>query len=276
MRLKQGVTAPAAADTLGRVLTALGNLRGHRNDPATAYLRWAGDAERQLQQLFVEPDLAQGVRSARYVAILNLRGAAASDMSLMPLYQEIEHQYAALSEVQQQLARLLDLARRPGDLILVYDTNSLMHYQPPNRITWSRLFDAPGLVRLVVPLCVIAELDEKGHTGSAAMAKRARAASRALREITDAVAAGRAAKLVHPDTGAVLGATLEVLLEERGHRRLPQVDDELVDQAVVLAGLSGTPVRLLTHDLNLGLRARAAGVDAVELPMAFRRDRDDG
>ncbi len=276
MRLKQGITAPAAADMLGRVLTELGNLRGHRNDPATAYLRWAGDAERQLQQLFVEPDFAQGLRSVRYVAILNLRGAAASDMSLMPLYQEIEHQYAVLSEAQQRLAWLLDLARRPGDLILVYDTNSLMHYQPPNRITWSGLFDVPGLVRLVVPLCVIAELDEKGHTGSVAMAKRARAASRALREITDVVTAGRAAKLVHPDTGAALGATLEMLLEERGHRRLPQVDDEIVDQAVLLGGLSGTPVRLLTHDLNLGLRARAAGVEAVELPIGFKRDRDDG
>jgi len=93
-------------------------------------------------------------------------------------------------------ARFRDWAHRPGR-VLVYDTNSLMHYQPPGLIDWAALAPAPQL-RLVVPLVVIDELDRKIYAGSEKMARRATAALRALDQLLDGAGPGAAGTVPKP------------------------------------------------------------------------------
>lgn len=237
------------------------------------YLKWVSRSEYVLYPLFLEPDLVGGLHTVRYEALLSLGERYYGPTPVV--YQEIEFQFARLTEVKKQLNGLLALASRPGDEILVYDTNSLMHYQPPNRIKWSEVAPRAALARVVVPLCVIYELDQKAYTGSEKMAGRAKAAVKALREITGEAKAGQPTPLVQPDTRASLGATLEVLLEESGHQRLPQIDDEIIDRALLLKGITNKPVSVITHDMNMSLRADAAELETVELPTAYMKDRSN-
>jgi len=75
---------------------------------------------------------------------------------------EIETQIRALAQVRAQLEALKKLAARPG-VPVVYDTNMLNHWRQPGDIVWRELLRAQGetvrLARLVVPLCVLGELD---------------------------------------------------------------------------------------------------------------------
>ena len=68
-----------------------------------------------------------------------------------------------------------------------------------------------------------------------------------------------------PESGKV---TVELLLEEPGHVRLPHPDDELVDQALALEALSGRKVYLVTFDTGMSVRARAAGLEVIKLAEA--------
>jgi predicted ribonuclease YlaK len=56
-----------------------------------------------------------------------------------------------------------------------------------------------------------------------------------------------------------------ILLEEPGHKRLPSVDAEVVDQTVALTAFGGR-VKLITFDTGMRLRARAADLEARQLP----------
>lgn len=267
MRLKRGISAHQADEQLGAVLQELSLQRsGGRSEPVRTYVRWVGDAERRLFAAFAEPDVAGGLHTARYPAILDLIGAPPGGAAISVLYQEIEYQHARLAELADKLSKVMLLANHPGDELLVYDTNGLMHYQPPNRIKWSAVVDRTADVRVVVPLCVIYELDHKTYTGSEKMAAKARAAVKALRQITDGAAPGRPVVLRHPDTAVTLGATFEVWVDETGHQRLPQTDDEIIDRAVFLEGITGKRVRVITRDMNMSLRADAAGMGTIELP----------
>ena len=61
--------------------------------------------------------------------------------------------------------------------------------------------------------------------------------------------------------------TIEVLLDPPGHLRLP-INDEIVARTGALEILAGRPVRLVTGDTGMAIRARAAGlrVTKLELP----------
>jgi predicted ribonuclease YlaK len=166
----------------------------------------------------------------------------------------------------------MSLAAVPGKIV-IYDTNSLMHYLPPNQIDWTEVFGKPLPLRLVVPLCVVAELDDKAHIGSEEMALRARSASKAIRAILQGAPAGKAVPVVNTRPSRQVVTTLEVLPEEVGHNRFPQVDDEIIDRAKFLAGIVGQTATILTHDYNMELRAQAAGVDVAQLPEKYKKTR---
>lgn len=77
--------------------------------------------------------------------------------------------------------------------------------------------------------------------------------------------------LLHPDSGVELGVSLEVLLDELGHRQLPGVDDEFISRAVLLQGIGDTLVKVITHDWKLCLRAKSGGVETMELPEKYKK-----
>jgi predicted ribonuclease YlaK len=124
-----------------------------------------------------------------------------------------------------------------------------MHYQRPDEIPWAEVLGATA-VRIILPICVIDELDNKKYTGSDRMSRRADLAIRALRQHSGDLRPGRAA--TWPD-----GTTLEVFLDEPGHVRKANPDEELLSRCMLLQRAIGRPVTIVTGDLGMQLRADA-------------------
>jgi predicted ribonuclease YlaK len=56
---------------------------------------------------------------------------------------------------------------------VVLDTNSLLHYEPPESISWAKIaWHSP--VRLVIPLRVLEEVDAKKYSTNRRLRDRAR------------------------------------------------------------------------------------------------------
>ncbi|MFI1377214.1 hypothetical protein ACH4UY_35085 [Streptomyces longwoodensis] len=65
---------------------------------------------------------------------------------------------------------------------------------------------------------------------------------------------------LHDESGSVRGEiSVEIVLDQPGHVRLPIADDEIVDRAVTFPVLAGRPVRLLTCDISQHTRAARPG-----------------
>jgi rRNA-processing protein FCF1 len=268
MRLAPGATLTEAARHLAGAIEELDKL-----GPAplsSVYLAWAETCEERLGTVFAEPDITARLHTQRhwYLYRHNETDDRWINTNLPvpdPSAQEAAAQLALLTELARQVKQLSALAERPGR-VLVYDTNSLMHYQPPDTIGWAALAKAPT-VRLVVPLVVIDELDRKQHEGSDKMAQRARSALRALDKILDGTRPGEAAAL--PGRADVI---IEILMDERGHRREASADDEVIERGVLMAQITDAPATVVTTDTGMRLRAQQAGLRVLRLDDRYQKD----
>jgi predicted ribonuclease YlaK len=138
-----------------------------------------------------------------------------------------------------------------------------MHYQRLDEVLWVEVLGA-WPVRIILPICVIDELDNKKYTGSDRMSRRAHLAITALREYSAGMRPGSAATL--PD-----GTTLEVFLDEQGHVRMANPDEELRSHCMLQQRAVGRPVTLVTGDLGMRLRADAHGLGMLEWPTSTPR-----
>jgi hypothetical protein len=67
---------------------------------------------------------------------------------------------------------------------------------------------------------------------------------------------------VRPPRGRI---TAEIVSDPQGHRRLPVMDDEIVDRAVDIQLRAGAPVTMITYDTGMSWRATEAGLTVVRL-----------
>lgn len=257
-------------------LRCLAELRGEldklgRFPSCTDYLAWADACESRLRAVFAEPQVTQQLHTQRYWYLYRFHEVQANDEWFGidpgpdPAGQEVAVQRDFLAALTERAEQLRALAQRPGR-ILVYDTNALMHCQPPDLIDWAFLARADA-VRLVVPLVVVDELDRKQHEGSEGMAKRARAALRTLDRIMHGTGPGAAAAVP-----GRIGTTLEFLMDEAEHTRRGSADDEIIERAVLLAQITGTPVTVITADTGMRLRAEATGLGTLRLADTHGKD----
>jgi predicted ribonuclease YlaK len=94
--------------------------------------------------------------------------------------EEASRQVRVLERLRSEVKSLEMLRTRP-EQIAVLDTNVLMHYRRLDEVPWT---EALGVTqgRIILPICVIDELDNKKYTGSDRMSRRADLAIRALRQ----------------------------------------------------------------------------------------------
>src|SRR5215470_7037534 len=85
---------------------------------------------------------------------------------------EVDRQVKALNRLRAKVAEFLPARDRPGALAAL-DTNVLMRYQRIDQVARAGVLGVIGQVRIILPICVIDELDNKKHTGSDRMSKRA-------------------------------------------------------------------------------------------------------
>jgi hypothetical protein len=162
-----------------------------------------------------------------------------------------------LSRMERLLLEQQAVRDIPGHRIIL-DTSVLMEAVPPFiEFDWHSVHESMsvGSIRLIVPIIVIEELDEKLHDRDADRRKRARDAIRSLRSVHRTNRPTERAPL--PDKP---GVTLEILMDELSHRRQPNNDAEIIDQALQLHQLTGLAV-LAACDTHMYYRA-----GAVDLP----------
>lgn len=286
MRLNPGISLEHADDALRRAETTWGNVRGAQ-DRYLAYTDAVNDTYPTLKQAFVVPDIGGDLHSTAYWNLLLIGGTsrARSGITADPftaanisralraengaLATEIETQVKALAQARVELEELKKLADRPG-LPVVYDTNMLNHWRQPSDVRWREVLKDQGegaaLIRLVIPLQVIDELDrQKYGPKDSDLARKSATAIRFLERVLKNTPPRQAVQL-RPD------ATLEVWVD---------TDDRSVDPDLAIlrcaADLNNlhpeTGARVLTDDIGMRLRAHARrmGLKVVRLPEDHRK-----
>jgi predicted ribonuclease YlaK len=166
------------------------------------------------------------------------------------------------------LQRLLDdLNERRGRLALttgrisVLDTNVLLHYLPIHQVPWPEVVES-AVVRLVIPLRVIEELDAKKYSKSADLAKRARNVLPTLEQLLGQ--AGRPGPVAE-------NVTVEVPVDTGPRQRPEDADEEIIAVCRDLSQFSGRDVTLVTGDTALRIRAQAHGLVTVAVDDHYLR-----
>jgi predicted ribonuclease YlaK len=123
-------------------------------------------------------------------------------------------------------------------------------------------------VRLVVPRVVIDELDRLKESGNQVVRWRAGHTLGVLDELLHHPRSRptireeyNLAAVTEAGGGMPRGkVTIEVFFDDAHHVRLPDNDDESIDRALALQAYAGQPVRLLSMDTSMALRARMLGL----------------
>jgi hypothetical protein len=277
LRLKHPAQPERAIEVFGERMNELDRLPGkgpsyrhdspdyvmHRRD---CYLDWVELTEIQLSELTYDTAaVVELLHTARYWEIRRLVPLDARPVPLIDA--EIRYQKDALNRLRIDLEGRLARARGAA-LIAVLDTNSLLHYEPPESIPWATIV-AHSLVRLVIPLRVIEEVDAKKYSPSRRLRDRARSV---LPHIADRVG------LWGDSVPLAEGVTLEVLVEPGPRERPEDADEEILDTCRELWDFSGRPeggVILITNDIAMRLRAEAiGGIKPISLRDEYLRDKD--
>ena len=223
------------------------------------YLSKVEAVEVQLRNIFTDPAVWTRLRGDNYWAIRSLTSTSPRPMVL--INDEAQEQQRYVEGLMGQLKQLQErVVVAPGQLA-VLDTNVLLHFQPPSQVDWRGVFGA-NEVRLVLPLRVVEELDEKKYVSRNDLAQRARRLLSALWA------------LVEPTKGAPArladGVTIELPTDDGPRRRPLDADEEVLAECETLAA-AGADVTLVTGDTGMSLRAVGRRLAVTRMPDKYLR-----
>lgn len=268
MLLSEGAPPAAVIDGLDDMIRRMQQIPGGWARPDSwslvqnSYLQLAETLEQALRSWFEDDDGAvTGLYGEHYKLI---REMTASTPRPSPLINdEAARQVRVLEQLRAKVRALEALMAREGD-IAVLDTNVLMPYQRLDEIPWAEVLGVTQ-VRIILPICVIDELDNNKYTGADRMSRRADLAIRTLRQYSAGLCPGSAAAL--PD-----GTTAEVFLDDPGHVRMANPNEELRSRCMLLQRATGGSITLVTGDLGMQLRADAHGLAHAKMPDKYAKD----
>lgn len=257
MRLRHKVDY--TIETLTRLRGQLGNTRAGGPQPwdrRDQWLRWWSEADGQLRNLFTDGDLAASL----YVSAEKIRDVNLGALPYVLMNRETDFWEKRLGQVIGELEALKPFIERPG-LIVVPDTSAFLEGVYFTDLDWQSLIGAGARepVRLVVPVLVIEELDEKKR-GKDRVQDRAKSVLRRLWELTGGDAKQAAAI---PGSRPV---TVEVLADDSWHVRRPVNDNEMIERAITAGELIGRGPVLAAGDYSMLYQASAAGLKTAFVP----------
>jgi hypothetical protein len=206
------------------------------------YASWVSSTESLLRHYLLEPDL-DSLYTPRFWQI---RESSPDSLRIEELVRnECTWQSERLASIAQQLEDAFALLQGdPSATIVVLDTNVFLHCSPLSEIDWA--FAADGPLRIVVPLRVVEELDDKKRDRDPTIKDAARRAVRWMRD-----------ELV-PRQGqpAPMGdaTTLEVYTPIGPRQQRLSADTEILEACETLETFTRRPLVLVTGDFALQLR----------------------
>jgi hypothetical protein len=275
---RPGTSRERLLESLRAAHTAATNVRSvgqpSAYDRLLHYLEWAQLSTRALKNQISAADLATLVLTRQHDTLLAGVGhlAATAQQRLVNLLVDQE-----LADRIESLEAVIDfLQKQDGhwagrELLVVADSSFYCHN--PERLELADLHQILGLVssqpiRLLFPIVVVDELDGLKESGK----QQARWRAPHTLGLLDEVLRGDTFGVWRPeaadfDSGDVRGRiSMEIVLDQPGHVRLPIADDEIIDRAVAIQALSGRPVRMLTCDTGQHTRGCAAGLKVTKVP----------
>ena len=241
------------------------NLRGEGSRPDKLlgdYLDWCRSSADQLARVVSPRDINRLFLTATYWAMLNMQSAGS--IVSMTVQAEIDARTRDLEEAARSLTEVEARWSAGFGPLLVLDTSVFIEHREEFPASLSAIEErvlpigpedtfAEGTpVQFVIPLQVIDELDR---------AKSDRSRGRAqltLARLNEIVASPEVPAVVD---GLRNGSHLHLLLDDPGHARLPIEDDEIIDRAIYLAGVTEPgAVGVVSLDTGMDLRARVNGL----------------
>jgi hypothetical protein len=233
----------------------LGNCRAANSpkDKQDSWLRWWSEADGQLRNMFSNGEMAAGL----YVSSERVRNVNMVALPNGVLNHEIDTWVERFEQMIGELEALKPFIERPGRIV-VPDTTVFIEGAYFTELDWQAAVgvDAGDLVRVVVPVLVIEELDEHKR-GRDRVQGRARSVLHRLWELHGADASQAVAL---PGRRPV---TIEVLTDDSWHVRRPVNDNEIIERALAVAEITGRDVTLAAADYSMLYQASAAGLKAA-------------
>lgn len=262
---RPGVGLPLVVETLhdqarrARNLHAAGDLAQRRNE----YLAWVGGAERQLASLFADPKVCEALYSQHHWHIWILHADSDNHPRASALLNdEIDRQANRLERLADTIQQFIEWVQAGPSPIAVIDTHVLLHFQPPQNVDWTRIVSAEQ-VRLVLPLRVVEELDQKKYTARSELRDRAR---RLLSQLRSQVSAGERGRVQLRQN-----VILEVYVPGEPRQRTTDADQEVLDTCLQLQAASAD-LYLITDDAGLDIRARSQDLTVRRMPETYLRN----
>ncbi len=239
---------------------------GSATDRLVAYARWARDAASQLAKMLRPEDVDRLVLTRRHWVIQGLDPGGLPETIELLVNLELEERLRTLATAVLKQEAILDRwASRTGQVV-VADTNVYVEHEDPlASYDWRRIVGAGARgLHLVVPTIVIDELDRLKRHNRRKVRSQARQKLRTLEEQLLENPLGVAE--LRPEHDSVGAVTVELLLDDPEHVRLPDADDELVDRAQTLSVIAGRDVHFVTGDHGVLFRGAVAGLVVHHLP----------
>jgi hypothetical protein len=265
-------------EALRNAHTSVGNLQGAGPETAFSrlmrYLNWATDTASVLHHQISDDDIDRLVFTRRYQALLSSCGTLAGSaqerlvngLINLEVTERLQAFDEALEALNKQIARWTSMEH-----FVVADSSFYIHN--PAKLEEADLHQILGLpptppIRLLFPIAVVDELDSLKEAG------KYQARWRALHTLglLDATLKGSTSGILRRTDSSGEPSqrrgeiTVEIVLDQPGHVRLPITDDEIIDRAVAIQALAARPVRLLTCDTGQHTRGCAAGLMVTKVP----------
>lgn len=217
------------------------------------YLSWTESAEIQLRATFSGTASIDGLLTSRY---WHIRSMGPNTPRPYPLIQrEVEVQRALIEDWLLQLRHEQEVfALEKDELAVVLDTNVHLHCVQFQDIPWEKV-TRHRKVRIVIPMPVLDELDEKTYHRDEDVRRAAKSTIRYLHRIRGDRPPEDPLEL--PGKPRI---RVQILLDPPGHRRIPNMDDEILARAEHLQGAVGAPLRVVARDAGVHTRAVARGL----------------
>ncbi|MFG3254417.1 PIN domain-containing protein [Streptomyces sp. NPDC048172] len=230
-----------------------------------AYLNWALSAERVIGEL-TQDDSADRILSDRHWRI---RAEADDSTHCVELIiSEIHSQCRWLNRIQQSMtAQIARFQAREGTAFIL-DSNIFLQFQLFTDIDWREALGAEK-VRIIVPLKVLTELDDKKTSPKNSLRKRAQ---RVIVELGNLLENSASSPAVLSED-----VTIEVL-DRTGTATSPvNADDAILDEARYVSQMLENPITVVSDDTGVRLRASQRGLRTLRLEDKYRPvDTSDG